>query len=737
MRGRPYCCAFLLLGMTCAYGKTRPILPPGGVHVQGQLPSTITLDVDLSPNRWIAYLLQTGASAASRRLIIVDLANPQAPRTLYNQPLPAEIQPIVMAVHGPRLVLLFDTQWPKPGGLLVMDVRDPRRPRVTDRVALTGNGFRISANGRFVDVAQSAWGAPDLLFRITHKGLAVPVARIPHPVHAAGTGRYPGSLVHMPPSHSLLDWDPRQGLALTGGTELRVWKVKTTAPFWTLQRTVSIRFPSVARFLTTPATALVMGAGNVPSVVSLTPAPFSPGHLVRVHHRLLAEAAADRKLPVTNPEHLSSGLAYDPFVIALQQAGVEWLQRHRGGLPAARRVEILNDYGFWLAQDGQWRQALPVLKAVVALAPRRSVAWLNLGDTAREAVDRAVHWHTKRTLARLATRAYATYARLTGRAAPAAARWAVLNVGNAPLTNVCRYVADFYNHRQSHQIFSTYSGDFSPSQVFHLDITGNGQREYVYTGAAGTALIPYIVATTHRLSGLQQSDEVHSVVRFGEHTHGSVSIPEILPFKGRYYIVYQRPGGAPQRIFRPDHDTICRFTGTYTPMLTTGRAPALCARLLTGKPFPKVKTTPLPPRLAARMIPAVPFLGKARVIPGMQFLREARVTLDPRTGPVTVASFHTIDTGGRGCDFYGLSLLYGHHGTTSAANTALLNAPHDCHGSHAFLVRADHAVLMELDGGTEDRHGPPPSARPVPVCGHAPAGPVPRHPACALPVFGL
>lgn len=708
MRGRPYCYAFLLLGITCAYGKTRLVLPLGGVHVQGQLPAMATNNIDLSPNRRIAYL-QTGGWGARGRLIIVDLSHPQAPRTLYNQPLPAHVRPIVMAVRGHHLILLFDTRWPKPGGLLVMDVSDPRRPRITDQVTLTGNGFRISANGRFVDVAQSAWGAPDLRFRITRKGLAIPVARIPHPVHAAGTGRYPGSLVHRPPGHPFLDWDPRQRLALTGRAELRVWKAENTAPFWKLQQTVPIQFPSTAHFLATPATALVMGIGNVPLVVSLAPASYSPGHLVRVHHRLLVEAAADRKLPLTNPENLTSGLAYGHFVIALQKAGVEWLRHHRGGLPASRRIQILNDYGFWLAQDGQWRRAVPVLKGVVALAPRRAVAWLNLGDTAREAVDRAVHWHTKRTLARLATRAYATYARLTGRAAPAAARWTVLNVGNAPLTNVCLYVADFYNHRQSHQLFSDYGGDSLPSQAFHLDITGNGQREYVYTGAAGSANVPYIVATTHRVAGPPLDTD--SVVRFGEpHTPGSFDVPEILPFKGRYYIVYQRPGGAPQRIFRPDHNTICRFAATFTPVLTTDRAPALCARLLAGKSFPKVKITPLPKRLAARVIPAIQFLGKARAIPGIQCLGEARVTLDPRTGPVTVGSFHTIDTGGRGCDWYGLSLLYGHHGATGAANTALLNAPHDCRGSHAFLVRAGHAVLMELDGGTEDRHGPPPRA---------------------------
>ncbi|MHB1528028.1 MAG: tetratricopeptide repeat protein [Acidiferrobacteraceae bacterium] len=695
-------CLLLLLWMPGAQAALPSSQHPPAVPVLSQLrleSQPIRVTVVLSRDRRIVYLLQDGLSAASRRVTLFDVSDPKAPRILSRLPLPADVQPMVMAVRGPRLFLLFQTQWPKPGGLLIVNVSDPRKPTISDRIPLTGNGLQVTPDGRFVQITRPAWGAGDLRFRITRKGTVVPVPRIPGTLHTAHlTHAYRGSLPSRPPSRPVLDWDPRQGLLLTGGSVLRVWKAHASGPPWTLATVVPIIWPGSAQFLSSSQTAVVTPFRGAPLIVSLTPVPYHPGHLLRVHHRLLVEAAADRRLPGTAPESLSNGLGYQHFVTALQEAGVERLRFHRGGLPAARRIEILNDYGFWLAHTRNRREAVSILREVVALAPQRAVAWLNLADAARAGMEWAVTWHTKRTLARLATHAYATYGRLVGHPAPAGISWAKLNVGNAPVTNVCRYVADFYTHRRSHQIFAGYFG-LGP-RVLHLDLTGNGTREYVYAYYEGSANVPFILATIRRLSSTQSPyGDAHSVVRFSQHIHpGNFDQPKILPFRGRYYIVYERPDGGPHRVVRPDHGTLCRFASTFTPVLTVNRAPALCARLLAGAHLPKVKTTLLSP--------STELLGE-------HFSREARVILDPRAGPVTVGYFRVISTGGRGCDFRGLALLHGRQLVTNATNTALNTAQNrirDCQGSSAFLVHTGHAILMEVDGGTEGRHGPPPRA---------------------------
>ena len=701
-------CLLLLLWMSGAQAALPPNPHPADVPMLSRLrleSQPIRVTVDLSHDRRIVYLLQDGLSAASRRVTVFDVSDPKAPRILSSLPLPPDVRPIVMAVRGPRLFLLFQTQWPKPGGLLIVDVSDPRKPTISDRIPLTGNGLQVTPDGRFVQIARPAWGAGDLRFRITRKGTAVAVPRIPGTLHTAHlTHAYRGSLPSRPPSRPVFDWDPHQGLLLTGGSVLRVWKARASGPPWTLETVVPIIWPSSAQFLSSSQTAVVARFRGAPVIVSLAPVPYNPRRLLRVHHRLLVEAAADRQLPVTAPESLSNGLGYQHFVIALQEAGVERLRLHRGGLPATRRIELLNDYGFWLAHTRNRRDAVSILREVVALAPQRAVAWLNLADAARAAMEWAVTWHTKRTLARLTTHAYTTYGRLTGHPALAGISWAKLNVGNVATDNVCRYVADFYNHRRSHQIFAGYYG-LGP-RVLHLDLTGNGTREYVYTFYEGSANVPFILATTHRLSSTQfPYGNAHSIVRFSQHNHpGNFDQPKILPFRGRYYIVYERPNGGPHRVVRPDHGTLCRFASTFTPVLTVNRAPALCARLLAGKRFPKVKTTPL-------TLTTWPPAGLGGPSGHAHFSGEARVTLDPQAGPVTVGYFRAISMAGRGCDVRGLTLLHGHHLVTSPANTALLTAQDqlmDCQGSSAFLVRAAHTILMEVDGGTEDRQGPPP-----------------------------
>jgi tetratricopeptide (TPR) repeat protein len=53
----------------------------------------------------------------------------------------------------------------------------------------------------------------------------------------------------------------------------------------------------------------------------------------------------------------------------------------REGLPAEELTALRNDYGFFLAEAGRSAEAEKVLREVVASAPERAVARLNLGDS--------------------------------------------------------------------------------------------------------------------------------------------------------------------------------------------------------------------------------------------------------------------------------------------------------------------------------------------------------------------
>ncbi|MFZ5816370.1 MAG: tetratricopeptide repeat protein [Bacillota bacterium] len=53
-------------------------------------------------------------------------------------------------------------------------------------------------------------------------------------------------------------------------------------------------------------------------------------------------------------------------------------------IPVAERIPIANDLAFFLAENGRPAEALPILQQVVALAPDRAVAYLNLADVAWE-----------------------------------------------------------------------------------------------------------------------------------------------------------------------------------------------------------------------------------------------------------------------------------------------------------------------------------------------------------------
>ena len=66
----------------------------------------------------------------------------------------------------------------------------------------------------------------------------------------------------------------------------------------------------------------------------------------------------------------------------LEEAGVQGVLKKRpGDIAPASYVNLLNDYGFFLSETSdRYKEAIPVLQKVIALAPKRHVAYLNLAD---------------------------------------------------------------------------------------------------------------------------------------------------------------------------------------------------------------------------------------------------------------------------------------------------------------------------------------------------------------------
>ena len=68
--------------------------------------------------------------------------------------------------------------------------------------------------------------------------------------------------------------------------------------------------------------------------------------------------------------------------VVLEKSDVRGLMEKRpSGMSAGTYISILNDYAFFLAEtDDRYGDAIPVLKKVIELSPKREVAYLNLGD---------------------------------------------------------------------------------------------------------------------------------------------------------------------------------------------------------------------------------------------------------------------------------------------------------------------------------------------------------------------
>ncbi len=266
--------------------------------------------------------------------------------------------------------------------------------------------------------------------------------------------------------------------------------------------------------------------------------------------------------------------------------------------------------------------------------------------------------------------------------------------------DVCSYIAAAYNRGDQSKLWGY------PDPV---DIAGDGKLRHVYIIEQGTAHVHSIVASTKPLSAAEQAAAPSSEVNF----YGSIgqdmelgTIPRIFRFKGAYYVVYEADDG-PYDVVKPDGGELCQFKRHYSAALTEDHAPALCKEVRAGKPLQKLPTRKLANEITVADASTLDLPGPF----SPSIARYLNIKLDPAAAPVAVGYFAYESSAGAGCHAAGVVLLHGQDIENSPRNTALLAAQEDmtnCHGSNAFVVRADGQNLIEIDGGMAEQQTMPP-----------------------------
>jgi len=420
---------------------------------------------------------------------------------------------------------------------------------------------------------------------------------------------------------------------------------------------------------------------------STEPLPFEAGRLREIYQKRLEEyRACIEKTPYSTLYCLGN------FTQHLADAGIDTLlDRQPARISAADRIVMLNDYGFALSrqvlpeplQPGQVPYYVDILRGVVKLAPRRAVAWLNLGDAEREAIHISVTTSDKLSLARSAIHSYQTYHDLTGRTALGTAQVAAFLAAPPPEDNLCGYVLGAFEIGRLKDI-STELGTVA---------TDSGPVEF-RVEYGGSASVPAITASTS--AGLRRDDPFFMPTDLWGRDY-----IEIVPFKGVDYVAYTQRGLLIS-VVQPNVGPRCQFTMTTKPVLTENHSPQLCERLLEGDAFKEIPSQPL----ADGQIPSVtlPLVPTAFA----QFTRQASITVERK--PAQIGLFSATSAGGAGCQVSGLAFLSGSKVEESARNEALLKAQQDvedCRTSTASLVETGGSVMVKLDGITGPNHGTP------------------------------
>ncbi len=628
-----------------------------------------------------------------QHLEIFNVSDPRKPRRISDTPMD-DAGPNGFLVRSGRLFYLHHSEVDGrlSTRLAIVDVRDPHAPTVLSDTPIDGSNLAVNWSGTMVEL----WRPPN-----RHVRYRIPASSgLPEPTEDDSDNLV---LVDSWLRHDIKGargrtYETNDRKAITGDLfTIFVWDLGTSTPQLTASLGLGAQ-PLDARFLAVSNTLAVLNARGV-EIVSASPHSLDPARLVDAHRQLLVRYNEAVRRRDGKPESILAAIdLYGQLAAAMKDAGAaELMSEAAVSLPRATRVQILNDYGFWLSRTNEPGDAVPVLKKVTEIDPGRVVAQLNLADAAIAALPKAGTWDEKKALSEIVVNARGAYRRLTGKMIPGEAEFAAFNAATAANEDICDYIAGFYNRGRQDEMFGF------PDPV---DIAGDGVKRHVYIYHEGTANFPGIVATTEDLNqegvipGFDTTGDVNLFMS-DDKDYPSPSFglePRVMPFRNGYHVLYE--GGGPVVVYRPNRGAVCQFTAHYTPMLTVNRDPENCTRALDGRSFDRVSTEPLNP---SGPLPGGGDLMQLGRIALAQFQAFADVKPDPSGEPIRMGYFEIESGAGAGCSMSGVAILDHDRVEDSLRNHALMAAENqllDCRRSSAFVVRgAAGQTLIELDSG--------------------------------------
>ncbi len=453
--------------------------------------------------------------------------------------------------------------------------------------------------------------------------------------------------------------------------------------------------------------------------------PYKPDDLIALHDKMLSTCQD----PQFNP------WSYDYRVRLLKRAGIDILMSKDGGVTPHQRIEILNDYGFYLTKAQEFTDAIKVLGKVIELSPNRTVAWLNLGDAYRAMIGNPLRqdgmsgassfadtWQEKVHDTERAIRSYQKYSSLTSHPTTESKDFLALNVLNAPSSSVCQYVVAFANAGREKEIYG---------HPFPVDLLGDGTKYFVYSASQGTAQYPTIFATT------SPTDDAYayggdSDVEFSPLTDrwGGASGAEFLlfPFKGKFYVVDNEPSSIagtllPNQVVAPNAGRICGITQHYKSTLSINNDHKICDPFLKGKVFDKIEddsdydqtgavqdadSITLPGQVPADNIAEMAGYHTDGHV-GLESALNADLFNDGK--PVLVDYFRIDSGAGPGCSAYGVGLYdpKANEVLRSLLSTEILKTEAstvNCDGVSTFLINFRNRVYLETDRGQSNSGEP-------------------------------
>ncbi len=445
---------------------------------------------------------------------------------------------------------------------------------------------------------------------------------------------------------------------------------------------------------------------------------YNPQNLVALHNKLLSSCQNQKYSPWD----------YDFRARLLVEAGVNELMTGSGGVTPHQRVEILNDYGFYLFKAEEYPASIGILKEVLLLSPQRTVGWLNLGDDYRAMISNPTRqdgrsnfpygntWSEKVGATRMAISAYQKYLKLASHPDQSVINFLQLNVLTAPSANVCEYVAAYANAGRESEIY----GD-----PFPVDLLGDGVKYYVYSASQGTGHYPNIFATTTPVDNpyFYGGD---SAVDFSPLDSQGESLENYLlfPFKGKYYVVDDEPVllksdygpvYAPVQIIAPNQGQICSISQSYKFSLSADEDHRICDPFLHGHVFTKVdesgdtevvasSTQDSPNNIPLGQIKNdnIAEMAGFHTDGDVDLMSVFSADLLNNGKPVMMDSFSIASGAGPGCDAFGVGLYDPSKQDVlrSALSTAILKTEAstvNCDGAKSFLINIKGKTYLETD----------------------------------------